>query len=78
MSGEKGLTILADLALAASGYLLIFLNPKFALFGVATIFLALFVILGLVAHATPTVEGQVLESPSLGEPRDKLTEQRLA
>ena len=68
MAGEKSPIIffLPALALMASGYLLIFLNPKFSLFGVATIFLALFLVLGLVAHATPRVEGQVLERPSFG------------
>ena len=67
MAAEKGLIIfvLAVLALMASGYLIVFINPKFALFGAATIFLALFLILGLVAHATPMAQGQVLESPSL-------------
>lgn len=66
MTVEKQLVIplLAVLALMASGYLYIFFNPKFSLFGVATIFLALFLILGLVAHATPAVKGQVLETPS--------------
>jgi hypothetical protein len=55
MTAEKPIiiSVLAVLALAASGYLLIFLNPNFSLFGVATIFLGLFLILGLVAHATP-------------------------
>ena len=55
MTAEKRLIIivLAELALTASGYLLIFLNPKFSLLGVATVFLAIFLILGLVAHATP-------------------------
>jgi hypothetical protein len=55
MTAERGLiiSVLATLALGASGYLLIYLNPKFSLFGVATIFLALFLFLGLVAHAPP-------------------------
>jgi hypothetical protein len=63
MTAVRGfiICVLAVLALAASGYLFIFLNPKFSLFGVATIFLSLFIILGLVAHATP-----VLEAPSYG------------
>ena len=68
MPAEKHLIIpiLAVLALMAGGYLFIFLNPKFSLFGVATIFLALFLILGLVGHATPTAKGQILETPSFG------------
>jgi hypothetical protein len=65
---QKDLIIFAlgALALMASGYILIFFNPKFSLFGVATIFLALFLILGLVARATPGVEDQVLERVVLG------------
>lgn len=68
MNAEKHfiISVLAVLALGASGYLLIFLNPKFALFGVASIFLAVFVILGLVAHPPLMVEGQVIDRPSLG------------
>jgi len=55
MNAERGLmmSVLATLALGASGYLLIYLNPKFSLSGVAIIFLAVFLLLGLLAHATP-------------------------
>ncbi|MFI5450061.1 MAG: hypothetical protein ACHQ03_09915 [Candidatus Bathyarchaeia archaeon] len=47
------ISVLATLALGASGYLLIYLNPKFVLSGVAIIFLSVFLLLGLLAHATP-------------------------
>jgi len=47
------ISVLATLALGASGYLLIYLNPKSSLSGVAIIFLAIFILLGLLAHATP-------------------------
>jgi secreted protein with Ig-like and vWFA domain len=65
MSAERSLIIfvLAVLALGASGYLVVFINSKFAPLGAAAIFLALFLFLGLVAHATP--KGQVLERSSL-------------
>jgi hypothetical protein len=68
MAAEKRLIIfvLATLALMASGYVIILLNPKFSLLGAATIFLAILLILGLVAHATPRAKGQVLERASLG------------
>ena len=61
MAAEKGLIIfvLAVLALGASGYLVVFVNPKFAPLGAAAIFLALFLFLGVVAHATP--KGQFLK-----------------
>ncbi len=54
MSAERLIiSVLSTLALGASGYLLIYLNPKFALSGVSIIFLAVFLLLGLLAHATP-------------------------
>ena len=63
---ELIISVLAALALLASGYLIIVLNPKFSLLGATTILLALFIILGLVAHSTPGAKGQVLEGLSLG------------